>query len=94
MLRPRESRDLRLISNQVAISPAASVSWALDVFGNAVATATFETMADHLVIDSFTELQLEAEHWPFFDITPSAVSYPFLYASNEWSDLGALFFDF
>jgi transglutaminase-like putative cysteine protease len=90
MLRPRESRDLRLISNQVTIAPAASVTWAQDVFGNAVATATFETMADHLVIDSFTELQLGAELWPVFDIAPSAISYPFLYTSDEWSDLGAL----
>ena len=90
MLRPRESRDLRLISNQVTIAPAASVTWAQDVFGNAVATATFETMADHLVIDSFTELHLGAELWPVFDIAPSAISYPFLYTSDEWSDLGAL----
>ena len=90
MLRPRESRDLRLISNEVTIAPAASVTWAQDVFGNAVATATFQSLADHLVIDSFTELRLGAELWPVFDIAPSAISYPFLYTYDEWSDLGAL----
>jgi transglutaminase-like putative cysteine protease len=90
MLRPRESRDLRLISNEVTIAPAANVSWARDVYGNAVATATFQAMADHLVIDSFTELELGAEPWPVFDIAPSAISYPFLYTPDEWSDLGAL----
>jgi len=90
MLRPRESRDLRLISNAVTIAPAASVTWALDVFGNAIATSRFQTMADHLVIDSFAELQLGAELWPVFDIAASAISYPFLYTSDEWSDLGAL----
>ena len=59
MLRPRESRDLRLISSDVTVTPAATVTWAQDVFGNAVATATFQTMADSLVIDSVAELELE-----------------------------------
>jgi hypothetical protein len=40
------------------------VTWPHDVFGNAVATATFQTMADNLVIDSVTELQLDAAAWP------------------------------
>ena len=42
MLRPRESRDLRLISSDVTVTPAAVVTWAHDVFGNAVATASFD----------------------------------------------------
>ena len=56
MLRPRESRDLRLISSDVEVTPAAVVTWAHDVFGNAVATADFSVMADTLVIDSVAEL--------------------------------------
>ncbi len=90
MLRPRESRDLRLISNEVTIRPAASVGWAHDVFGNAVATATFRAMTDHLVIDSVSKLSLGADAWPVFDIAASAINYPFLYADDEWTDLGAL----
>ena len=90
MLRPRESRDLHLISIDVTITPAASVKWAQDVFGNAVATATFQTMSDNLVIDSVTELQLANEAWPVFDVAASAISYPFLYTADEWIDLGAL----
>ena len=39
MLRPRESRDLRLISSDVAVTPDALATWAHDVFGNAVATS-------------------------------------------------------
>jgi hypothetical protein len=58
MLRPRESRDLRLISSDVAVTPAAVVTWAHDVFGNTVATATFQTMADKLVVASVAEIQL------------------------------------
>jgi transglutaminase-like putative cysteine protease len=90
MLRPRESRDLRLISSNVAVMPAATVTWAQDVFGNAVATATFKTMADNLVIDSVAELELDAVAWPVFDIAASAISYPFRYSDDDWTDLGSL----
>src|SRR5271165_4179858 len=68
MLRPRESRDLRLISSDVTVTPAAVVTWAQDVFGNAVATAVFQSMTDILVIDSVVDLQLTAAAWPVFDI--------------------------
>jgi transglutaminase-like putative cysteine protease len=74
ILRPRESRDLRLISSEIRVTQAAAVTWAQDVFGNAVATATFQTMADTLV----------------FDIAASAIFYPFRYSDDEWTDLGAL----
>ena len=90
MLRPRESRDLRLMSHTLAITPPAALTWAQDVFGNAVAMATFATMADMLVIDSVADIQLNAAPWPVFNIAPSAISYPFRYSDDEWADLGAL----
>jgi transglutaminase-like putative cysteine protease len=90
MLRPRESRDLRLLSSSIQITPRATVTWAQDLFGNAVATAVFQTMADNLVIDSVAELQLDTAAWPVFDIAASAISYPFRYSDDEWIDLGAL----
>jgi transglutaminase-like putative cysteine protease len=90
MLRPRESRDLRLMSSTVTLTPVASVRWAQDVFGNAIATATFQTMSDRLAIDSVAELQLDATEWPVFDIAASAMSYPFRYSDDDWADLGAL----
>lgn len=90
MLRPRENRDLRLISSDVTVTPAAAVNWAQDVFGNSVATATFQTMADNLVIESVAELELDAVAWPVFDVAASAISYPFRYSDDEWTDLGAL----
>jgi transglutaminase-like putative cysteine protease len=90
MLRPRESRDLRLISSDVTVTPPATITWAQDVFGNAVATATFLGMAGDLVIDSMVELQLNAAAWPVFDIAASAAVYPFQYSSDERIDLGAL----
>jgi transglutaminase-like putative cysteine protease len=90
MLRPRESRDLHLISSDVTVTPAAVVTWAQDVFGNAVATAVFQSMTDILVIDSVVDLQLTAAAWPVFDIAASAIVYPFQYSGDEWTDLGAL----
>jgi transglutaminase-like putative cysteine protease len=90
MLRPRESRDLRLISSNVTVTPHATVTWAYDVFGNAVAAATFQATSDRLEIDSVVELQLDAAAWPVFDIAASAIHYPFRYSDDEWIDLGAL----
>ena len=90
LLRPRESRDLRLVSSNVTVAPAATLSWAQDVFGNTIATASFQTKADHLVIDSVAEIQLDAAAWPVFPISGSAISYPFRYEDDEWTDLGGL----
>jgi transglutaminase-like putative cysteine protease len=90
MLRPREGRDLRLLSSNVVVTPVAAVIWAQDVFGNAVATATFQSMADTLVIDSVAELELDAAAWPIFDVAAAAIFYPFRYSDDEGIDLGAL----
>lgn len=90
MLRPRESRTLRLHAHDLEISPVATVTWAQDVAGNAVATATFAEPADTLVIDSVAELTLDADEWPVFDIAASASAYPFLLSEDEMTDLGAL----
>ena len=92
MLRPRESRDLRLMSSFISLTPEASVTWAHDVSGNTVATATFGTPADRLVVDSVTELQLEARPWPVFEVAATAAVYPFVYSVEQCIDLGALAF--
>lgn len=90
MLRPRESRNLRLISHQLELKPAATVAWAQDVFGNAVATATFHEPSDILVINSVAALDLDVEQWPVFDVAASAAYYPFLLTEDDMVDLGAL----
>src|SRR6202007_1204902 len=90
MLRPRESPELRLRSINQTIVPRATLTWAHDVWGNTVATASFQTMADTLVIDSVADLELDAVPWPVFDIAASAISYPFRYNDDEWTDLGSL----
>jgi len=90
MLRPRESRDLRLISSTLTVAPSTHVAWAHDVFGNSVATAMFQGATDTLVIESVVELQLFGSAWPVFDIAASAIVYPFRYSDEDWTDLGAL----
>ena len=90
MLRPRESRDLRVLASTLASDPAAALTWAQDVMGNAVATATFAAPADHLEIACVTTLELDAVAWPIFDIAAAAIDYPFQYGPDEVTDLGAL----
>ena len=90
MLRPRESRDVRLISYDLVIAPQAALTWAYDVFGNAVGSATFLDQTDELVITSTATLELAAVPWPIFDIAAYAISYPFRYSDEEWIDLGPL----
>lgn len=88
--RPRESRALRLIGMDLVITPEASVAWSHDVFGNAIAVATFQQPSDSLVIETVAEIALDAPAWPVFAIAASAISYPFPYADDERMDLGSL----
>lgn len=90
MLRPRETRDLRLVSFDLDISPTASVAWSNDVAGNAVAEAAFRGTTDFLVITARMVVDLSAPVWPVFPISASAASYPFLYLNDDIADLGLL----
>lgn len=90
MLRPRESRDLRIVSCEIETVPPAQITWAQDVFGNAVATAHFRSITDRLTVIGRTAIDLVAHPWPTYDVAPHAVTYPFLYDDDEWTDLGAL----
>jgi transglutaminase-like putative cysteine protease len=90
MLRPRESRELRIVSNCVSVTPNAVITWAHDVFGNTVATATFQAPTSSLVVESNALIQLDTVAWPVFDIAMSAISFPFQYSADEFADLGAL----
>lgn len=89
-LRPRESRDLRLRRAVVTVTPNAGITWAYDVFGNAIATVVFAEPTDLLVVESDVELEHDAAAWPLFDVAVSATSYPFWYSEDDRIDLGAL----
>ena len=90
MMRPRESRDLRVISNVIKLRPLGEIKWAVDVFGNSVAMATFSSLTDRLVVESLSQIELTSIQWPVFPISASAISYPFRYTNDEWIDLGAM----
>jgi transglutaminase-like putative cysteine protease len=90
MLRPRESRDLRLVSFDLRIEPQARVTWARDVSDNWVATAQFTVDATQLLIESSARIDLDANPWPVFPVAASAISFPFQYDEDEATDLGPL----
>src|SRR6202142_2257038 len=88
MLRPRDSHDLRVLSNRLEIVPEPmSLRWIHDVFGNSVAIATFDDRAETLSIVSTATV----EHYQAgaFALAPDAPAYfyPFIYADEEFPDL-------
>ncbi|WP_417712086.1 transglutaminase family protein [Roseibium aggregatum] len=90
MLRPREARDLRLISHDLTVTPEAEITWAHDVAGNAVATARFSEPTEQLLVESRATVELTASAWPVFTIAAEAINYPFFYSDDDRIDLGAL----
>ncbi|KNG91948.1 transglutaminase family protein [Pseudaestuariivita atlantica] len=90
MLRPRETRDLSLTSFDLKISPEARIDWSHDVAGNAITTAQFDEMTESLSIRSRARVDLSAPVWPVFPIAADAASYPFVYSSDDRTDLGSL----
>jgi transglutaminase-like putative cysteine protease len=90
MLRPRDSHDLRLIRTSLICSPAASVRWIHDVFGNSIAIASFAESAAELRIESKLQLETYKVERPRFEIAPEAASYPFIYSADDRIDLGRM----
>lgn len=90
MLRPRESRSVKLLAEDITANPPATCSWADDVSGNTVATVSFARPAASLTIESHIVVDHRSDPWPVFDIAASAISSPFAYSEDERLDLGAL----
>jgi transglutaminase-like putative cysteine protease len=87
MCRPRDSHDLRLLDTRLTLSPAGSVRWLHDVFGNSIAIVTFQARATELIIES----AFRAQHFPSEPeevvVEPYARHYPFRYDTHELQDL-------
>jgi transglutaminase-like putative cysteine protease len=90
MLRPRDSHDLRLIRTSLNFSPAASVRWVHDVFGNSIAIASFIESAAELRIESRLQLETYVVERPKSEIAPEAATYPFIYSPDDRIDLGRM----
>jgi len=89
-LRPRENREIRILAMDLVMTPPGIVTWAHDVFGNAIASVTFAAPTDRLTIESQVTLEHNAAAHPQFAIAASASAFPFSYGLDEISDLGAL----
>lgn len=93
MFRPRDSHDLRIVSTRLAIDPRpAEIRWVYDVFGNSIATATFDPdmRSDRLEFLSELELVHYVSALPEHPIESYARTYPFSYAMEEAPDLARL----
>jgi transglutaminase-like putative cysteine protease len=88
MVRPRESYDQHLIEARLDIEPEPlDLRWLQDVFGNAVAIATFDRRATSLVIDRNVRVDHSPSQLQHIDIEDYARCYPFTYSSEEMPDL-------
>jgi transglutaminase-like putative cysteine protease len=88
MVRPRESYDQHLLEAELTIDPQpAELRWLQDVFGNAVAVATFDKRATELRIESRVRLQHAPAPATSIAIERYARNYPFTYAAEDMPDL-------
>ena len=71
VLRPREGHDLRVEAMQLTLTPASTVEWVRDVFGNSIALvewlepAAEMTIVNDLVIERMTPFPARARHEPW-----------------------------
>jgi transglutaminase-like putative cysteine protease len=87
MFRPRDSHDLRHLSSNLTLSPAAEVRWYHDVFNNSIAVADFSAPADTLVLESEVVIEHYGSDDIRFPIKPYAQALPFSYAYDDIADL-------
>ena len=60
------------------------------MFGNSIAIASFAEPSAELRIESSLQLETYVVKRPAFQITPEAVSYPFIYSADDRIDLGRM----
>jgi transglutaminase-like putative cysteine protease len=89
MIRPREGHDVHIESSILEITPAHTIRWMRDVYGNCLAKVEFTEMASE--ISFYSELLLQQ-----YDVNPldfiledNAVNYPFVYDADSLAELTA-----
>jgi transglutaminase-like putative cysteine protease len=88
LFRPRDTHDQRLLSADLAITPAPSeLHWIIDLFGNCVAIARFDTEAAKLRIDTAIALDHTPDVTLRFRTEPEARTWPLVYADETLPDL-------
>ncbi|HET7237910.1 MAG TPA: transglutaminase family protein [Terrimicrobiaceae bacterium] len=83
VLRPREGHDVQVENLSLRISPAGTVSWHRDIFGNSIALASFSEPSDFLEFSSDATVfrRDHASHRLLLDVLP--VRIPVQYSSLE-----------
>lgn len=81
---------MRLLTSSLSVSPAPTVRWEYDTFGNSVALLTFPNPADELVIASELTVRRYGYDEPISRLAPHAGPYPFRYGRDERVDLSPL----
>ncbi len=87
LLRPREGHDIRIESSRLSVSPAHTVKWYRDIYGNSVGTLHINGLTDHLSIESEIIIENYAEQPLDFLVDHRAVTYPFPFEPEERLDL-------
>ena len=86
-VRPREGHDIRIEASELMISPAYTINWQRDVYGNSVAIVNFNEQNDALEIVS----TVVVEHYDTGSSAPElaedARQFPFAYNPMEQIDL-------
>lgn len=90
LMTPRSGHELTLLQSSLRCTPDAALAWSQDVFGNMIATASFKSPTDELVILGEMEVEQCAPAWPILLIDPAAHRYPFAYTADDFRDLGGL----
>jgi transglutaminase-like putative cysteine protease len=90
VLTPRDDAGQTTVTRSLRCEPDAEIAWIVDVFGNAIAIATFVHATDMLTIVNEIEIDHVAPEWPIFIVHPDAHRYPFAYSLDDIVDLGAL----
>ena len=87
LVRPREGHDIRIESSSLRITPAYTIEWQRDVFGNSLAMVSFEQESEVLEIISRVVVQHYEEQPASFQLAEHARQYPFHYDPLEQIDL-------
>lgn len=87
LLRPREGHDVRIQSSMLTVSPAHSIKWYRDIYGNSVGVLSLLEMANALRIESEVVIENYAEQPLDFIVDQRAVTYPFPFEPDERLDL-------
>ncbi len=82
-LHPREGHDLRIESSTLNISPSATLHWSRDIEDNSVATATFDSPTQQLLIESELIIQQFNQTPLDFIVADYAINYPFVYKTED-----------